>query len=108
MIVFNDMENEQKIKIYDKGVDAPEYTDSYGEFHCNYRSGDIIIPNIRVIEPLRQECQHFVDSIQNNTQPYSNGYSGLNVVKILETAEYSMKNDSSKEVIAWQPLSMPA
>lgn len=108
MVVFNDMENEQKIKIYDKGVDAPEYTDSYGEFHCNYRSGDIIIPNIRVIEPLRQECQHFVDSIQNKTQPHSNGYSGLNVVRILETAECSMKNDSSKEVFTWEPLSLPA
>jgi predicted dehydrogenase len=108
MIVFNDMENEQKIKIYDKGVDAPEYTDSYGEFHCNYRSGDIIIPNIRVAEPLRQECQHFVDSILNKTQPHSNGYSGLNVVKILETAEYSIRNNSSKEVISWEPLNLPA
>lgn len=108
MIVFNDMENEQKIKIYDKGVDAPEYTDSYGEFHCNYRSGDIIIPNIRVAEPLRQECQHFVESILNKTQPHSNGYSGLNVVKILETAEYSIRNNSSKEVISWEPLNLPA
>ncbi len=108
MIVFNDLENEQKLKIYDKGVDAPEYTDSYGEFHCNYRSGDIIIPNIRVVEPLRQECQHFVDSILNSTQPYSNGQSGLNVVKILEAAEYSLKNNSSKEVITWESVNLPA
>lgn len=108
MIVFNDLENEQKLKIYDKGVDAPEYTDSYSEFHCNYRSGDIIIPNIRVVEPLRQECQHFVDSILNSTQPDSNGQSGLNVVKILEAAEYSLKNNSSKEVITWESVNLPA
>ncbi len=108
MIVFNDLENEQKLKIYDKGVDAPEYTDSYGEFHCNYRSGDIIIPNIRVVEPLRQECQHFVDSILNSTQPDSNGQSGLNVVKILEAAEYSLKNNSSKEVITWETVNLSA
>jgi predicted dehydrogenase len=108
MIVFNDMENEQKIKIYDKGVDAPEYTNGFGEFHCNYRSGDIVIPKIRFVEPLRQECQHFLDSINNKTQPCSNGYDGLNVVKILEAAERSMKNDSGKEMIEWQRQSIPA
>jgi len=61
MAVLNDVENEQKIKIYDKGVDAPAYTNGFGEFQCNYRSGDIIIPKIRFVEPLRQECQVFID-----------------------------------------------
>jgi hypothetical protein len=61
MAVLNDMENEQKIKIYDKGVDAPIYTNGFGEFQCNYRSGDIVIPKIRFAEPLRQECQVFID-----------------------------------------------
>lgn len=64
MVVFNDVENEQKIKVYDKGVDAPAYTNDFGEFQCNYRSGDIIIPKIRFIEPLRQECQVFIDRCQ--------------------------------------------
>lgn len=108
MIVFNDMENENKLKIYDKGVDAPEYTDSFGEFQCNYRSGDIIIPKIRITEPLRQECQHFVDSIINKTQPYSDGYNGMQVVKIIEAAENSLRNHSSKETFAWELLNMPA
>lgn len=108
MIVFNDMENEQKLKIYDKGVDAPEYTDSYGEFHCNYRSGDIIIPNIRIAEPLRHECQHFIDSIINKTRPDSDGYDGLRVVKIIEAAENSVRNHSTKEIFAWETLNMPA
>lgn len=107
MMVFNDLENEQKIKIYDKGVESPEYTNGFGEFQCNYRSGDIVIPNIRFIEPLRQECQHFLDSIINQTQPRSNGYDGLRVVKILEAAEYSMKNGSKQEVIEWERQSIP-
>jgi predicted dehydrogenase len=61
MAVLNDVENEQKIKIYDKGVDTPDYTNGFAEFQCSYRSGDIIIPKIRFVEPLRQECQVFIE-----------------------------------------------
>ena len=64
MVVLNDVENEQKIKIYDKGVDAPAYTNDFSEFQCSYRSGDILIPKIRFTEPLRQECQVFIDRCQ--------------------------------------------
>jgi predicted dehydrogenase len=64
MVVLNDVENEQKIRIYDKGVDAPAYTDGFGEFQCSYRSGDIVIPKIRFVEPLRQECQVFMERCQ--------------------------------------------
>lgn len=102
MIVYNDVENEQKIKIYDKGVDHPEYTNGgFGEFHCNYHSGDITIPTIRFVEPLKQECQHFVDCIINHTKPVSSGYEGMEVVKILETAQRSMNNGNGHEVITW-------
>jgi predicted dehydrogenase len=101
MIVYNDVENEQKLRIYDKGVEAPAYTDGFGEFQCNYRSGDILIPKIRIIEPLRQECQHFLDCISNHCQPCSCGEDGLNVVKILEAAQHSMSNGSTHEVIQW-------
>jgi predicted dehydrogenase len=101
MAVYNDIENESKIKIYDKGVDAPEYTNGFGEFHCNYRTGDITIPNIRFTEPLRQECQHFIDSILNHTKPCSDGRDGLEVVKILEAAQHSLMNGQAKEVIQW-------
>jgi predicted dehydrogenase len=61
MAVLNDVENEQKIKIYDKGVDTPAYTNGFEEFQCSYRSGDILIPKIRFVEPLRQECQVFLE-----------------------------------------------
>jgi len=61
MAVLNDVENEQKIRIYDKGVDTPSYTNSFDEFQWSYRSGDILIPKLRLVEPLRQQCQAFVD-----------------------------------------------
>lgn len=101
MVVYNDIESDSKIKIYDKGVDAPEYTNGFGEFHCNYRTGDITIPNIRFTEPLRQECQHFIDSIVNHTEPCSCGRDGLEVVKILEAAQHSLMNGQAREVIQW-------
>jgi predicted dehydrogenase len=108
MIVYNDVENEQKLKIYDKGVDAPAYTNGFGEFQCNYRSGDIIIPKIRMVEPLKSECQHFLDCITNHTQPSSSGENGLSVVKILEAAQRSILNGSTQEVFEWQKPNMPA
>jgi predicted dehydrogenase len=103
MIVFNDMENENKIKIYDKGVEAPLYTNgSFAEFQCSYHSGDITIPHIQFVEPLRQECQHFVDSVINHTEPWSSGRDGWEVVKILEAAQRSLANGSKQEEIQWE------
>ena len=101
MAVYNDMETEGKIKIYDKGIDAPDYTDSFGEFQYNYRSGDINMPNIRFAEPLLQECQHFVDSIINHTEPQSSGRNGLRVVRILEAAQRSLTKSATHELIPW-------
>ena len=101
MAVYNDLESEGKIKLYDKGVDPPAYTDGFGEFQYNYRSGDITIPSFRFVEPLRTECQHFIDCIVNHTEPVSSGRSGLRVIKILEAAERSMANGSAQEVIQW-------
>ena len=101
MAVYNDMETEAKIKIYDKGIDAPDYTNGFGEFEYNYRSGDINMPNIRFTEPLLQECQHFVDSIINHTEPKSSGRNGLRVVKILEAAQRSLTKSATHELIRW-------
>ena len=101
MAVYNDLGNEGKVKIYDKGIDAPDYTNGFGEFQYNYRTGDITIPSIRFIEPLRQECQHFLDSITNHTEPRSSGRSGLRVIKILEAAHRSIGKNSTHELIQW-------
>ena len=99
MVVYNDIEALEKIKIYDKGVDKPDYTDSYHDFQFSYRYGDVRIPNIRFTEPLRCECQDFLDSIANHTTPIASGESGLKVVRILEAAQRSLMNGAHQEKI---------
>lgn len=101
MVVYNDIEALEKIKIYDKGVEAPEYTSNFGEFQCSYRYGDVVIPNIKFVEPLRQECQHFLDCINNHCKPLTSGEEGLKVVRVLEAAQSSLQNSHHKEVITW-------
>ncbi|HEX7557500.1 MAG TPA: Gfo/Idh/MocA family oxidoreductase [Leptolinea sp.] len=101
MAVYNDIESLEKIKIYDKGVEHPEYTNNFGEFQFSYRYGDITIPNIRFTEPLKVECQHFLDCINNHTKPCSCGEDGLNVVKVLEAAQKSLVNAGQMEELKW-------
>ena len=91
MLVYDDTEPQEKIKIYDKGVDAPAYYDTFGEFPFSYRYGDIYIPRIDEYEPLRQECAHFLECIETGVSPRSDGYSGLRVVSVLEAASESLK-----------------
>jgi predicted dehydrogenase len=80
MATFDDMAAEGKLTIYDKGVD--EDTRSYGEYIT--RSGDIYSPRIPNAEPLRLECEHFIESVRNRATPLSDGRSGLRVVRVLE------------------------
>jgi predicted dehydrogenase len=96
MVVYDDVSTIEKIRIYDKGVEAPPYTDTFGEFQCSYRFGDVVIPTIRFTEPLRVECEHFLDCVANGTEPQSDGRVGLKVVKVLEMAEQSMHNGGMK------------
>ncbi len=102
MVVYDDVEPLEKIKIYDKGVEAPPYTNTFGEFQCSYRYGDVVIPNIRFVEPLRLECQHFLECVANYTKPQSCGRVGLKVVKVLEMAERSLQNGGGQETIFFE------
>ncbi|MFW5709658.1 MAG: Gfo/Idh/MocA family protein [Chloroflexota bacterium] len=95
MLVYDDVESLEKIRIYDKGVDAPPYTDNYGEFQMSYRYGDVNIPHIPWSEPLRMECTHFIDCIQKGETPLSDGVSGMRVVKLLEAASESLRTNGS-------------
>ena len=99
MVVYNDVNNNEKIKIYDKGVDVPSYTNGFEEFVCNYHYGDVTIPNVQFKEPLRAECQHFLDCIRNGTTPISSGYDGLRVIKIIEAAQRALNNGNGREII---------
>ena len=89
MVVFDDMESDEKIKIFDKGVERPAFLD-YSEA-LTVRYGDIYIPHIAMTEPLRLECQHFLDSIRQDTTPLTDGREGLRVVRVLEAAQASHK-----------------
>lgn len=92
MAVFDDVSQTEKLVLFDKGVQK-EYTyASYGEFQLKLRSGDILIPDIKMTEPLKNECIHFIECIKNNKKPITDGRSGLEVVRILEMAQESLKN----------------
>ena len=109
MIVYDDIEQSNKLLIYDKGVDVQPYTDTLEEFHLAYRYGEAEPYPINWNEPLHLECTHFLDSIRNQTPVTSDGYLGWRVVKILETADISLKNGGTREMIEWPvPQNMPA
>jgi len=91
MLVYDDIEPQEKIKIYDKGIDVPPYYDTYAEFQFSYRYGDIHSPRIDDYEPLKKECDHFIECIKRGFHPLSDGYSGLRVVSVLEAASKSLK-----------------
>jgi predicted dehydrogenase len=91
MVVFDDTAGSEKIKIYDKGVDTKLDYNTYGEY-LSLRAGDILIPRVDTSEPLREECQHFINCVVNRETPRSDGRDGLNVLKVLTAAQQSMKN----------------
>ncbi len=88
MAVFDDMESTEKLRIYDKGVESDSYQ-SYGEALA-LRFGDIHIPRIQPVEPLRIECEHFLRCIVDGTQPKTDGEHGYQIVQVLEAAQRSM------------------
>ena len=69
MIVYDDTEPLEKIKIYDKRVEAPPHYDTFGEFHYSYHYGDILSPFVKQEEPLKVECQHFIDCVDLRPAP---------------------------------------
>jgi len=90
MVVIDDMEPSEKVKIYDKGFMAQKEYASYGEALA-IRGGSVVSPYIKIVEPLKLECQHFVDCIRNGTAPLTDAAEGLRVVQVLEAAHRSVK-----------------
>jgi len=97
MVVCDDLADEEKIRVYDKGVDRPFETDQFADFALSYRHGGVSIPHIPVEEPLRVQCTHFAECISTGIRPVSDGRAGLQVVHILEQADRSLHNGSSLE-----------
>lgn len=94
MITFDDMDNEASVRIYDKGIVRlvnEEGDRIYKEFSLKLRAGDVHLPHIDPTEPLKAECEHFVESIRKKRTPRSDGKVGLEVVRVLEAAQKSLE-----------------
>lgn len=89
MLVWNDLEADEKVKIYDKGVKITNQEGLY-ELLVNYRSGDMWAPQLEQVEALRQELAYFIDCIAHNRTPFNDGAAGLRVVRMLEAANESL------------------
>ncbi|MBX2818949.1 MAG: Gfo/Idh/MocA family oxidoreductase [Rhodothermaceae bacterium] len=99
MAVIDDMESTEKVRLYDKGVDLqPGEKRSYTNYAeaMSLRTGDIVIPKITMKEPLRAECQHFLDCVLSGETPRSDGRNGLTVVRLLEAAQISLRQGGAQ------------
>lgn len=106
MIVYDHLDIENQVKIFDKGVDLLDNEEERYKVLVQYRTGDLLVPKVDQTEPLEIACRHFIDCIQNGTQPITDGVAGLRVVELLEAAENSMKDERIGSYI-WQPDSTP-
>ena len=100
MIVFDDMANSEKIKVYDKGVTIKKTSneDIYKTLH-QYRTGDMLAPKLDQLEALQYECEHFIHCIKEGETPMTDGHMGLRVVRLLEAIDVSIANEGSKVMI---------
>jgi predicted dehydrogenase len=96
MAVIDDVAASEKVRLYDKGVDVSKA--SYADYveAMTLRSGDINIPKINMTEPLRMECEHFIDCVRTGNTPRSDGRNGLAVVEMMEAAGVSLANGGAQ------------
>lgn len=90
MVVYDDLNANEPLKIFDRGASVQPYYDTFGEFKMLYRFGDVVSPRVEPSEPLRNLCEHFLDCIENNKTPLTDGQEGLDVVGVLEAAQKSV------------------
>ena len=91
MIVYDDVAPLEKIRVYDTRVEKPPHYDTFAEFQYSYHYGDMYVPYLKQEEPLKLECQHFLDCIRHGKTPLTNGRRGSELVRILEAASASLK-----------------
>ncbi len=103
MLTFDDMNLTEPIRIYDKQVTETRTTaafvDTFASFRASIRDGDVTIPRIANAEPLRTECDHFLDCISGKTEPITGGREGLAVVRALEAIQRSLQNGGREETV---------
>lgn len=94
MAVWDDLEMQHPIRIYDRHVEIPEVADTYLEFKTAVVDGGVYLPNVKLNQPLQAECEHFLECVEKGAKPHSDGESGLGVVLALEAATRSMREGS--------------
>jgi predicted dehydrogenase len=97
MIVYDDLEPVEKVKIFDRGVDRQPA--SFGEFQLTYRSGDILSPRLDTTEPLYMECAHFLECIETGLVPDTSPRSGVDVVRVIQAAERSLRQGGAPQAV---------
>jgi predicted dehydrogenase len=102
MIVYDDVSQLEKIRVFDARVERPPHYDTFAEFHYAYHYGDVHIPYIKQEEPLKTECQHFLDCINQGTTPLTGGKQGLELVRILEASSRSLKRGGASVNLSGQ------
>jgi predicted dehydrogenase len=100
MLVYDDTDPHEKVRIYDKGVSVQRYYDTYADFQLSYRYGDVHSPRVEETEPLRVECEHFIDCIEGYQQPRTDGLVGIRVVSVLEAANQSLRDGGTLVPVA--------
>ena len=100
MIVYDDVAPLEKIRIFDARVESPPHYDTFAEFQYAYHYGDMYVPYIKQEEPLKTECQHFLDCIRHGTPPLTDGKQGLELVRILEASTKSLEKGGAPVELA--------
>jgi len=100
MIVYDDVAPLEKIRIFDARVESPPHYDTFAEFQYAYHYGDMYVPYVKQEEPLKTECQHFLDCIKNGTPPLTDGKQGLALVRILEASTKSLERGGAPVELA--------
>jgi predicted dehydrogenase len=92
MLVWNDLEADEKLRIYDKGVSMSTNPSNLHQLLVSYRSGDMWAPQVEQVEALKAETAYFLKCIEENSKPLNDGEAGLRVVRILEAADRSVRS----------------
>ena len=100
MVVYDDVAPLEKIRIFDARVESPPHYDTFAEFQYAYHYGDMYVPYIKQEEPLKTECQHFLDCVKHGTAPLTDGKQGLELVRILEASTKSLEKGGAPVELA--------
>src|SRR5205823_13025847 len=100
MIVFDDVNPIEKLRVYDKGANYQPRDGDFGQFVASVRDGDIVIPKLEQREPLREQVEHFIHCIRTGERPLADGEQGVAVVRTLEAASAELAATSPVEVVS--------